>query len=193
MLVIAVNISLINLLSEFIYRNIAINKFHNLSNVRNMQTHEFLSLLERHPNKEIIFEYAEGQFVPNAYHITEVKNVHIESVDCGGRPDEYFQTVVQLWIGETVEQERAMTAEKAMKIFNIVDKMKPMRRDTELFFEYGYGDLRTSNYQVQNVVNLADKIVLQMYVAPTVCKPRFELEMAAAASGEACAPGSGCC
>lgn len=158
-----------------------------------MKTQAFLTLLEQYPNKEIVFEYAVGEFVPNAYHITEVKNVHIESVDCGGRPDEYYQTIIQLWIGEKVEQERAMTAEKAMKILDIVDKMKPMRRDTELFFEYGYGDLRTSNYQVQNVVELADKIVFQMYVAPTVCKPKFELELAGADSSGMCAPGSGCC
>ncbi|MFK7932283.1 MAG: DUF6428 family protein [Saprospiraceae bacterium] len=158
-----------------------------------MQTQEFLSILKQNPNKEIVFEYAAGEFVPNAYHITEVKNVHIESVDCGGRPDEYYQTVIQLWIGETVTQERAMTADKAMKILDIVDKKKPMRRDTELFFEYGYGDLRTSNYQVENVVELANKIILQMYVAPTVCKPKFELQMAGSDSSGMCAPGGGCC
>lgn len=155
-----------------------------------MQTQEFLNLLQQQPHKELLFEYAEGEYVPNAYHITEVKNVHIESVDCGGRPDEYYQTIIQLWIGDKVEQEQAMTGEKALKILQIVDKMKPIRRDTELFFEYGYGDLRTSNYQVENVVETVDKIVLQMYVAPTVCKPKFELELAGDGS---CAPGSGCC
>lgn len=155
-----------------------------------MKTQELLNLLQEQPNKELVFEYAAGTYVPNAYHITEVKNVHIESVDCGGRPDEYYQTIIQLWIGDTLEQERAMTAEKALKILDIVDKMKPMRRDTELFFEYGFGDLRTSNYQVENVIETADKIVLQLYVAPTVCKPKFELELA---GGGSCSPGSGCC
>lgn len=158
-----------------------------------MQTQEFLSLLRQHPRKEIIFEYAPGQFVPNAYHITEVKNIHIESVDCGGRADEYYQTIIQLWIGETVEQERAMTAEKATQIFDLVAQKKPMRGDTALFFEYGYGDLRTSNYQVQRVVESADKIVLQLYVAPPVCKPKFELELAGINSSTVCTPNSGCC
>lgn len=158
-----------------------------------MKTQELLDLLTAHPDKELLFEYAADEFIPNAYHITEVKNVHIESVDCGGRPDEYYQTIIQLWIGEQETQARAMTAQKAMSILHTVDKMKPMRRDTDLFFEYGYGALRTSNYQVQQVVELADKIILQLYVAPTVCKPIYELELAGLDSKSACAPGSGCC
>ena len=152
-----------------------------------MKTQQFLTLLTAHPAKELIFEYAAGKLIPNAYHITEVKNVHIESVDCGGRPAEYYQTIIQLWIGDNVPAERSMTAEKALKILQVVDRKKPLRRATELFIEYGYGDLRTANYQIENIVETADKMIVQLYVAPTICKPKFELEL----TGGQCGPG--CC
>lgn len=157
-----------------------------------MQTRQFLDLLAEHSEKELIFEYSLGNFVPVSYHITEVKNVHIESVDCGGRPAEYDQTVIQLWVNEGEVKEQGMTAEKALKIIHIVDKVKPLRRDTDLFFEWGHGDLLTSNYQVKEVKVEGDKLTLQMFVPPTVCKPMFELEMATGDSG-ACTPGGGCC
>ena len=49
-----------------------------------MKTSEFLKILEKNPNKPLQFEYLNNQIVGEAYHITEVKNVHIDSVDCGG-------------------------------------------------------------------------------------------------------------
>lgn len=157
-----------------------------------MQTKEFLNLLQEHGEKELLFEYESGQFVHQAYHITEVKNVHIESVDCGGRPDTYNQTVIQLWWNGTEQKDRAMTAEKALSIFKIVEKAKPMRYETPIFFEWGHGDLRASNYSV-NEVEITDKrLVVKLFVQPTVCKPIYELAVAGQSSG-ACAPGSGCC
>jgi hypothetical protein len=138
-----------------------------------MLTKEFLNLLDSNQGKELIFEYEKGHVVPNAYHITEVKNVHFESVDCGGFAHEEYQTIVQLWVSEKEKKEKSMETQKALKIMNLVDGVKPLRRDTEIFFEYGRGDLRTSNYSVENVEVQDNKVVLKMYVQPTACKPRI--------------------
>jgi Family of unknown function (DUF6428) len=137
-----------------------------------MLTKDFLNLLGSNQGKELIFEYAENQFVPAAYHITEVKNVHFESVDCGGFAHEEFQTIVQLWVSEREKKDKGMETQKAFKIMNLVDNVKPLRKDTEIFFEYGRGDLRTSNYSVEKVEVQEDKVILKMYVQPTACKPR---------------------
>jgi hypothetical protein len=137
-----------------------------------MLTKEFIDLLNSNNGKELIFEYEKGQTVPAAYHITEVKNVHFESVDCGGFAHEEYQTIVQLWVSEKEKKERSMEAQKALKIMNLVDGVKPLRQDTEIFFEYGRGDLRTSNYSVEKADVQEDKVVLKMYVEPTACKPR---------------------
>ena len=159
-----------------------------------MKTNQFLELLENHPQKELLFEYQIGQFVPKAYHITEVKNISIESVDCGGRPHSEKQTIVQLWHNGK-EQGEYMSANKAKKIFDIVDKIKPMDRATEIYFEYGNKHLNTSNYKIQRMIEENDKITFQLFVEPTACKPKLEVDNVGSFKNLplACQPGSGCC
>lgn len=157
-----------------------------------MKTNEFLELLEQNPEKRLLFEYETGQFVPKAYHITEIKNVNIESVDCGGRPHSEKQTIVQLW-HNGFELGNYMEAKKAKKIFDIVDKVKPLTMDTEIYFEYGNKKIRTSNFKVQKVTNQEDKITFQLFVEPTACKPILELNVSQKIKEICCGPGSDCC
>ena len=136
-----------------------------------MTTQTFLELLANNPQKELVFEYEANQFIP-VYHITEVKNVHFESIDCGGNAHEEYQTITQLWISpKDFLLKKCMTAEKALKIFNIVDGVKPMKRETEIFFEYGYQDLRTSVYSVEAIEEADNQLLIKMFVPKTACKP----------------------
>lgn len=159
----------------------------------NFTVDHFLKILQHAPEKELVFEYEADTFVPKAYHITEVKNVHIESVDCGGRPDAYDQTIVQLWVRDGEHADRHMTAAKALKIFDIVDAKTPMKKETPMFFEWGHGTaLRTSVYAVEEIVETESQLVLQLFVPATVCKPAVE-ELALATAEGGCSPGGGCC
>jgi len=153
-----------------------------------MTTKAFLALLEKNPQKELIFEYEANQFIP-VYHITEVKNVYFESIDCGGNAHEESQTITQLWISpKDVLEKKCMTAEKALKIYNIVDGIKPMKRDTPIFFEYGYKDLRTANYSVEEVLETADQLIIKMFVPKTACKPALQVMEKGKEALNCCAP-----
>lgn len=160
-----------------------------------MTTEKFLELLETSGDKELIFEYAQGQTIDKAYHITEIKNVNIDSVDCGGNEHSYQETVVQLWLSGNEEKDRAMTAAKALKIFNIVNSKRPLRKETEIFFEYGFGPLATSTYKVSTVAETDDRILVNMEVPKTVCKPReFVMDILPISNSQGgCTPGGGCC
>lgn len=153
-----------------------------------MTTKSFLELLAKHPQKELVFEYEANQFVP-VYHITEVKNVHFESIDCGGNAHEEYQTITQLWISpKDFLEKKCMTAEKALKIYNIVDGVKPMKRDTEIFFEYGYRDLRTSVYSIEEIEASADQLIIKMFVPKTACKPALKVVEKGKEALSCCAP-----
>ena len=153
-----------------------------------MTTKTFLELLANNPQKELIFEYESNQFIP-VYHITEVKNVHFDSIDCGGNSHEEYQTVTQLWISpKDFLKRKCMTAEKALKIYKIVDGVKPMKRETTIFFEYGYGDLRTSIYSVEEVVATADQLIIQLFVPKTACKPALQVIEKGKEALSCCAP-----
>ena len=160
-----------------------------------MKTKAFLDLLENNPAKELVFEYGANQLVPNAYHITEVKNVHTESVDCGGNAHDFDQTVVQLWVDGIEETERSMTAAKAKKIFDIVDNVKPIDITSPIFFEWGKTGLATSTYDITEINETDEKIIVKLFVPPVQCKPRT-LAIAgeeSAANVGTCTPGGGCC
>ena len=157
-----------------------------------MKTQEFLELLKVNSQKEVAFEYENGEFIAKNYHITEIKNVTIDSVDCGKNPHYEEQTVVQLKNGNLLERStRFMSAEKAMKIFTLVDSVKPLRQDAEIFFEYGNKTVKTSIYKVVEIDNNQNSLIVKLFVPPTICKPQ---EVAFKSLNLACcAPSSGCC
>jgi hypothetical protein len=96
-----------------------------------MTTGEFIQLLTSNPNKELLFEYQPNNFAGANYHLTEIKKVHFDTVDCGGNPNEWHETQMQIWespneIGKT----NYMTTDKILAIFQKVDSIKLLDYDT---------------------------------------------------------------
>ena len=60
-----------------------------------MITQAFLDILIQNPKLPLYFEYQTGQFVRSDYHITEIKNVSYDTVDCGGVQNKWEETIVQ--------------------------------------------------------------------------------------------------
>ncbi|MFH6602694.1 DUF6428 family protein [Maribacter algicola] len=162
-----------------------------------MKTQEFLLLLKENPNKSLVFEYNEGHYVGANYHITEVKNVTIESVDCGARTDHWKETVIQLWESPAEKNKREyMSTFKALGILNKVDKMKPMEKDVEVKFEYSNDNFHTAQLFVNDHMISEDRLVIKLGVEKTDCKAKEVCGVPVlkeAVSEECCAPGGGCC
>lgn len=158
-----------------------------------MNTKELLSLLEEHPEKSLLFEYTNGSFVGANYHITEVKNTTIDSVDCGSGTDFWKETVIQLWESPSeIGKRDFMTVGKAMAILEKVDKMKPMDRDAVVRFEYSNNSFHTAQLFVGGYQLSENQLILNLSVDPTDCKAKTVV--AVGAESEACCPPeSGCC
>ena len=162
-----------------------------------MKTSELLSLLQNHKNKSLLFEYQPEKLVPANYHITEVKNITIDAVDCGARADSWKETIIQLWespseIGKT----EFMSAYKALGILNKVDSMRTMERNAEVKFEYGNADFHTAQLFVNDFSYDKEKLILNLAVEKTDCKAKEECGVLVETSEKAeacCSPQSGCC
>ena len=98
-----------------------------------MKTKEFLTLLEENPNKNLRFEYHKGQFAREDFHLTEIKNVTYDTVDCGGMLNEWKETIVQIWENTTPDGNYVDTT-KALEIAMKVDAVRPIVKDTEVKF-----------------------------------------------------------
>lgn len=162
-----------------------------------MKTNEFLNTLKANQHLPLIFSYRPEKNIAPGYHITEVKNIAVDAVDCGGNTDMWNETVIQLWeVPESAPEDRYMTALKALGILNKVAQLRPMDKDAEVKFEYSNADFHTSQMSVSGIHIGEKSLVVQLYSDPTDCKAKSDcgVKEPAMASQEACCePGSGCC
>jgi hypothetical protein len=162
-----------------------------------MLTKEFLSLLEENQNKSLLFEYTDGYYVGANFHITEVKNVTIDAVDCGANTDFWKETIIQLWESPTEKDKREfITANKAMGILKKVDFIKPMQKDAEVKFEYSNPTFHTAQLFVNDFVLDENKLIMKLGVEKTDCKAKETCGVSVEANSQeevCCSAGSECC
>src|SRR6056297_4027570 len=138
-----------------------------------MKTIEFLYLLKQHPNKELLFQYAPGKMVAANYHITEIKNITIDAVDCGAGTDYWKETIIQLWESpKEVGKPDFMHTNKALEILNRVDSIKPMEKEVEVKFEYSNEQFHTAQLFVHSNALDGEQLVFHLGVTPTDCKAK---------------------
>ncbi|NND62487.1 MAG: hypothetical protein HKN48_04775 [Flavobacteriaceae bacterium] len=163
-----------------------------------MKTQEFFQLLKDHQDKSLLFEYSNGQLVGANYHITEVKHVKIDSVDCGAGTDAWNETIIQLWespseIGKT----EFMSAYKALGILNKVGTMKAYDWEAEVKMEYSNSLFHTAQLFVNDFEIHGNNLLLKLAIEKTDCKAKEICgvpETVEATSPEGtCTPGGGCC
>mgnify|MGYP001824146398 FL=1 len=162
-----------------------------------MKTNEFLTLLKENTDKSLLFEYKKGHFVGANYHITEIKNITIDSVDCGAGTDFWKETIIQLWESpDEHEREEYLSAHKALSILNKVDQIKPMEQNVEVKFEYSNPEFHTAQLFVNDFTIEQNKLIVKLAIEKTDCKARETCGVAAAVETieeACCTPGGGCC
>ncbi len=162
-----------------------------------MKTSDFLNLLKEHSSKELVFEYAPGQRIGANYHITEVKNIQVEAVDCGGRVDSWQETVVQLWENPAeMDKQKYLTAFKAKAILDRVHTLKPMDSEAVIRFEYGNPSFHTAQLYVKEISADNRSLILGLQSSSTLCKAEEVClvdHAAETATSSCCDTISGCC
>jgi hypothetical protein len=136
-----------------------------------MKTKEFINLLEDNPYKELLFEYTNGKFAGANYHLTEVKNVFFDTVDCGGRSDNWKETRLQLWESPTeIDKTNFMTVDKILSILKRVNNVKSLNMAAPIKIEYGNAEFLTSVMNIDHVLIQTDKLVVELFSKATLCK-----------------------
>jgi hypothetical protein len=136
-----------------------------------MNTSTFIQTLIHHSGKKLQFKLPDESIISGDLHITEIQNHKVDSVDCGGNAHEYDETVVQLWINENSTNHAEWEVEKALRIFEIVGEQIKYKDDAELFIEFGDSKHHTIRYSIKDIHESVEKVIVEMMVKPTVCKP----------------------
>jgi hypothetical protein len=176
----------------------------------------FKDTLLQYPGLDLQFQYAENKWVEASYHITEIKQSPITSVDCGGVLNSWTEIIVQLWEPTAKQQERAMKVRKALSIIEIVEKKLPLNPLATVKIEFGNSQFDTRQMYPGEFVFEGENLIVNLIpdftqckainrggscgpnekgeecCAPAEAKPKVEMKNLAVAS-TCCEPGSGCC
>jgi len=188
-----------------------------MSKVETMNWKTFKNKLLQYPELELQFQYAEGKLVDAAYHITEIKQAPITSVDCGGVLNNWTEIIVQLWVPDNGEQERSMKVSKALSIVNIVEKMMPLDPNGTVKIEFGNSEFDTRQMFPSEITINESNLTVDLRpdtvrckaqerggscgtndkgeecCTPVAEKPKIKLVNLATTVETCCTPGGGCC
>lgn len=152
-----------------------------------------LARLEGHDDMPLVIEYAD-RTIQAGYHVTEVKAGSFTTLDCGGNPDAWQETVLQVEDIPAVDGREMMTAGKFRSILTQVDHKLGLSRDARLTIEIGRPGEAMRVFDVADLTITADCALLTLGVRAAICKPRHRAGQAQAVA--CCAPSeqaSGCC
>lgn len=152
-----------------------------------------LDVLEPHASKPLLLEYAERMIQPG-YHVTEVKAGAFVTLDCGGNPDRWQETILQVEDLPSQGDRGHMLAGKFRAILAEVAGRIVLAPEARLTFEVGRPEEPMRVFDVGAIEPQNDRIVLRLIARPAICKPRHraaEREASAACCGPTSKPS--CC
>lgn len=155
-----------------------------------MKLTNLLSIFKENKSLDLLFEFAHNQFTKANYHLTEVKNVQFSSVDCGGKPNNWKETHIQLWESpRELEKTDFLTVSKALSIIERVDSINPLWLETEVKIEFGNENFHTSIMDVSSYYVKENQLIIKLFSVKTACKAVPETEEDNCCSTEV----NGCC
>jgi uncharacterized protein YbjQ (UPF0145 family) len=185
--------------------------------MENIKWSAFKQQLQANPTLALQFQFAADKLVNASYHITEIKQAPITSVDCGGVMNKWTEIIVQLWEPEGQTQSRAMQVDKALAIVNLVEKALPLDANGIVKIEFGNSQFDTRQMLPIDIIVDGDNLIVDLRPDAVQCKaierggscgrndageeccspavvvkPMIKLQNLAAAE-QCCTPGSGCC
>ncbi|MFC5410275.1 DUF6428 family protein [Larkinella bovis] len=167
----------------------------------------FKRTLLDHPEQHLLFEYAENHWVDAAFHITEIKQAPIVSVDCGGKMNAWTEIIVQLWEPPMPEPGRSMKVSKALSIIDRVEQLLPLHPLATVKIEFGNTRFDARQLYPAEFISEGDTFTIRLTPDFTQCKAQNRDQQCGTGSpktapghperiGEeiaACTPGAACC
>ena len=138
----------------------------------------FLAALRPYDGKALVFEYGDGtaagtRRVQPGYHVTEIRDATIRSVDCGGgMAESWRETVVQVWDVPGGPEARHLTVDKFLGIWRAVDKQLALDPASRLAVEAGDDVGAAVRYAATAVEVADDAVVVRLGARRATCKPQ---------------------
>jgi hypothetical protein len=151
-----------------------------------------LRALAPHDGKALVLDYGDGRQVQAGYHVTEVKAGSFVTLDCGGNPDAWQETILQVEDIPPREGETFMRVGKFRRILGQVDAKVRLNADARLTLEVSKPGEAMRVYDVADLAFTEDSAIVHLGERAAICKPRHRAAMASPSGASACcSPGTG--
>jgi hypothetical protein len=153
------------------------------------RANDFIAQLQPHADKRLAFEH-DGRRIQPGYHVTEIKAASFRSLDCGARPQQWEETIVQLWDVADKPEHGHMPVRKFMGIWRKVNSDVGLNGETEIKFEWGDAITPAVHYIFVGLRVEGDTVIVSVEPVRATCKPRDEWWLAqhSADSSACCSP-----
>ena len=140
-----------------------------------MTTTSFLASLRLHADLPLVFRLGSARTLSLApgYHLTEVKRVAYETMDCGAMTHRWSETQFELWVPPLVGALPGRAAMPAGKFLQIVDRVHgtlPLDGEAVVRVHAALGDHPAALYEIAAVTPLGGQLVVELTADRTRCK-----------------------
>lgn len=149
-----------------------------------MNTSSFLAALRANPDLPLVFR-AGREIVHPGYHLTEVKRVSYETMDCGAMTHRWAESQFEIWVPALAHLEVGrghMPAAKFLKIVDRVEAELPLEREATARIHASFRDQPAALYDIAGVTPQDGKLWIELSPDRTRCKAA-ERRLAAATGG----------
>jgi hypothetical protein len=155
-----------------------------------MKTSSFLAALRSHPSLPLVFR-AGREIVSPGYHLTEVKRVSYETMDCGAMTHRWAESQFEIWVpalADTTAGRGHMSAEKFLKIVNRVESELPLNGDATARIHASYNGEPAALYDIEEITARDGTLWIGLTPDRTRCKAAER--RAVSATGACCGSAS---
>lgn len=169
-----------------------------------MKTSSFLATLRANPGLPVVFRTG-THAISSHYHLTEVKRVSYETMDCGGMTHRWAETQFELWVPPLIDGlpgRGHMPAGKFISIIDRVEKELPLDGQSAARVHVSLGDHPAALHDIVSLHEYEGRLWVELAPDRTRCKAA-ERRVAALTGGccgsaetaetAAGAPATACC
>lgn len=156
-----------------------------------MNTSEFLNTLRAHSDRPLVFQRGDQVVSPAGYHLTEVKRVTIESMDCGAVTHRWLENHFEVWNppgGPASGRADFMTAGKFLRITDRVQQELALDGEAEAKIYAGDRGTGAILFSIDRLELAGGRLVVRLEADGARCKAR-ERQLGANAAAVGCCTG----
>ena len=144
----------------------------------------------------LVLTYA-GRTIEPGYHVTEIKAARFAALDCGGTPDDWTETILQVEDIAGASDAQWMTVGKFLSILGRVDQALSLDGSSRVTIEISRPAEAMQVFDIASIDAGANQVTLALAIRLAICKPRHRAAAPAQVPARAscCRPSasSACC